>query len=351
MLDFVDWVSTWLFKKSRHVPGMPDFHNPFVRFLSRQEAEQDVDRALVLAGTPRSGTTWLAETLKTIPGAEVLMEPFDPGRHPEVEQYGVHMNTYIAPNTDAPETEEYVESVLKGRVRSLDMLHSDFSLRRVLGLRHPIVKCVRGNRLLPWIERTFRVPSLLLVRHPCAVVSSQLRFPSGWNETKYRVEEGDIRSDIDAGEWRHPNLLLDDFPALREVYRSIRTVEEYLAFEWAADVWVPFSFPTSTRYVVNYERLVTNGRKELEHIFTSLGRSVPGAAYEQLRIPSQTTKSQSNVAKGKNPLTTWREHLDAEQVRAILDVTHRLGLDFYGQDLNPDLDRQEECLRSKEHTK
>ena len=39
------------------------------------------------------------------------------------------------------------------------------------------MKIIRGNLLLAWLVRNFEFPVLYLLRHPCAVVASRLR----WN--------------------------------------------------------------------------------------------------------------------------------------------------------------------------
>jgi len=58
-----------------------------------------------------------------------------------------------------------------------------------------------------------------------------------------------------------------------------------------------------------YERLVMEGEREVDRLFQFLGEPVPREAYERLKIPSVTTPSDSNLRKGKNQLSGWKEKL------------------------------------------
>jgi hypothetical protein len=70
---------------------------------------------------------------------------------------------------------------------------------------------------------------------------------------------------------------------------------------------------------------------------------MPAEAIKHLRIPSATTKEWSNVRAGKDPLAGWTKNLTKEQIKQILAVTSTFGLDFYGEDLEPDYNRLYSC--------
>src|SRR5439155_17907235 len=70
------------------------------------------------------------------------------------------------------------DEILSGRVRSI---WTDKYNRAHLP-RKRLVKEVRGNLLLGWMHRNFPgMPIVLVLRHPCAVVSSQLKLPWNWH--------------------------------------------------------------------------------------------------------------------------------------------------------------------------
>ena len=135
----------------------------------------DIRQTIVIAGSPRSGTTWLAELLNTIPRSAILWEPLFLDADPQLPKIGFGWRTYVPPDRDRPEMEAYLRRVLTGRVLNPWTLQRT-SLRDVYRVKRWIVKFVRANMLLPWL--TLRFPTrrpLLLVRHPCAVVASQIR--------------------------------------------------------------------------------------------------------------------------------------------------------------------------------
>jgi hypothetical protein len=208
-----------------------------------------------------------------------------------------------------------------------------------LRTRRLVIKCVRGNRLLPWIEQTTDVPSVLAIRHPCAVVSSQIRFGGGWGtDFQRRIESGDFRTILDRGQWPHvPPEVLDDL-GLTGLPPRIDTVEKFLAFEWALDLLIPQQHPSPQRHHAVYEQFVDDGPAEVDRLFDHLDRPAPDAAYQHLHVPSVTTQSKSNVARGDDPLTTWRRHLTPQQVVDVLQVVRDAGVEWYDKALRPQVD-------------
>jgi hypothetical protein len=164
---------------------------------------------------------------------------------------------------------------------------------------------------------------VLLIRHPCAVVASQ----------------------IEQGAWDHvtkenmtvPEQLFDDYPHLAAVFEKIETHEEVLAFEWALQTYVPLrTAPPQPWFLTTYEDLVVDGVSVIESMFEHLGRPVPETAYDQLRVPSATSSDRLEKKDGTDRLKTWRERLSPEQADQILTVAHEVGISCYDETLRPD---------------
>jgi hypothetical protein len=188
-----------------------------------------------------------------------------------------------------------------------------------------IIKFVNANMILHRIADHFNVRVLLLVRHPCAVVASQLHH-GAWNAVDN--SNPDVQADM--------RRVCAGYPRLAKLWEDIESREEVLAFIWAIETKIPLSHAVDHDWhLIFYEDLVRNGRNEVDRMFDALGEPVPDAAYSRLHVPSSTTAQDSNVAAGKDPLRTWRSRLDANQVDRILHVTHRAGLDFYTDALTP----------------
>ena len=272
---------------------------------------------LAVAGTPRSGTTWLAQILSEIPGSAVLFEPIQPTHVPGSSRAGFSWRTHVPPDAAWPEGEQYLRRVFRGKVLN-KWTTREISVRRALSTSFLIVKFVRANRFLSWL--CLRLPirsAALIIRHPCAVVASQLR--GSW---------------ADAPACHGPECLVD-YPALRALLSRLDTPEERLAATWAMDYFIPFAEAVPRRWqLVTYERLVLDYDGELQRLFGSWNMEIPKGVARQFSKPSIATQR-----SGISGLAGWKRQLDKEQIRRILAVTAEFGLDFYGEDVEPDYSR------------
>lgn len=302
------------------------------RFLSyygpRQAKNYNISDTIVVTGSPRSGTTWLGELMSTVPGYRMLYEPLDMNRHAESRAMGLGWRPYIAPGTDWPEAEAFLYRILTGQLLNRSTT-THLSMAQILTRKGWVIKFVRASAILKWMTERFplRTP-LLLIRHPCAVVASQTR--SGRQTVSIPMK---ITPSFAAA-----------FPELADYMGTLKTQEEARAARYCMHYYPPLSLPKPHPWhLVTYERLVRQGRQELEQIFEALEMEMPAEAIKHLRIPSATTKDWSNVRAGKDPLAGWTKNLSKEQIKQILAVTSTFGLDFYGEDLEPDYDRLYGC--------
>ncbi len=286
----------------------------------------DPRNTIVVASSGRGGSTWLAEIISTLPGYVLQWEPLHLRNNPESARHGFTWQNYVRPGTEAPAKRAYLDRILRGEDLSTRTLTSlNFNLGRLAQLRGYVVKCVNANGLLYWMLEARPVPAVLMVRHPCAVVASQL--VHAWSGL--RKEDCTI-----------PEFLFEDYPHFADVFDRISEPEEVLAFEWAVQTHVPLSQPQPHPWLLTtYERLVDEGRTEVDRLFAYLGRPIPDEAYRRLDTASATTATHSNVAAGKDPLKGWTTRLSPAQIDNVLRVAHEMGVDFYSEALRPDYDR------------
>ncbi len=251
------------------------------RHLSRR---YDPRRTIVVAGSPRGGTSWVAETIATTPGALILWEPLEPSTHPNILQVlGIGFDHYIPPGTrvtpDMPDWTlyQYLQRVFAGQVPLSEYLGirgwRKAPIRNLLRFRRYVVKFVRGNMLLHWMLREFDLKGVLILRHPCAVVASQMHF--AWENAVRKRER-----------WL-PFFERHD-PSLVPVVRSIRTDEEKLALDWAVTNLWPLRQPRPHPwFLTTYEDLI-EGTAEWERLCRYLDCPVP--ARDLITRPSSTSK-------------------------------------------------------------
>jgi hypothetical protein len=291
------------------------------RYGAWRAQEYDIENTILVSSTGRSGSTWLAEILVQLPRYHLIYEPFHLGSNPVVREHGLTWNNYIEPGTSAPKKKKYIRKVLDGRELSTRILN-----RRVInpiklaGVQGYVVKTINANMILPWLSENYPIKLVWLIRHPCAVVASQLRVGGwSWRENKEAIYV--------------PDQLVGRYPHIKKIYEDLSCSEENLAFIWAIQNYIPLT-RDGEWVTTTYEKMVAEGRGEIERIFSRLGRSFPSAAGTQLR--KESTSGSSFEFEQKDLLSSWRDRLSETQVQRILDVAHRVGVTCYTDRLHPD---------------
>src|SRR5699024_5283303 len=175
-----------------------------------------------------------------------------------------------------------------------------------------VIKFVRGNGVMGYLAERFELPKpLVVVRHPCAVVASQMKMGS-WQD--------------------HPNIdpkLVAYYPHIADVIDENTSLPERLAMTWAGDVLAARAYEHSLN-IVHYEDVVRHGAQALASTFVSWGwRQPPAGLEEVLGKPSSTTHKWSRLDDVESKLNRWREQLDADTVHRIFAVCNAMGVDDY----------------------
>lgn len=284
---------------------------------------------VVLTGSPRSGTTWLAGLLTKTGKRAFINEPVRRIRRREsVEsrELGFSYRPYVDPTTSWSAAERFLSDIFTGRRPEFLLWGSDNSLSDIMTCRALVVKLISMNRMVPWILEHFsQIKGVLLLRHPCAVVGSQLRFVKARARTLHKDDEKLIRAKL---------------PHLYEYSTSLRTEEEIRAVSWCLDAIVPLNASNHENLLVlTYESLVTNGPPELKRLFKFLGLDGYEKAVAKLREPSSVTGEWS-VDHRRTPeevrLARWKGDLSAEQAKRIMDVVKTFNISLYGESIEPD---------------
>lgn len=177
--------------------------------------------------------------------------------------------------------------------------------------RNPLIKCIRANLMLPWISRHLPSRVVLIVRHPGAVIESELR--GRWNPS-FALDR--FRRDTKLHELtkgRYVSLL----------HKKLEPVEG-LALRWVIEnQWVMESAAASGISVVHYEHLRSSTDSGWRALCGALSLSeLPNE--EALTRPSQqsaTGRSFIPIAQSKTPrwMTSMApEH--REQIRGVLEA-------------------------------
>ena len=278
----------------------------------------DEGRVLLLMASPRSGSTWLGNALGLIPTSCVLFEPLHLTNAPGAQAAGFSWRTFVHPKNNWPEGEAYLRRAFEGKVIN-GWTSREMSLWEAYRATTIIIKFVRANRLLPWICQTFKVRSpILLIRHPCAVIASQLKGPD-WR-TAGRPDS---------------TPYIADYPFFQDVLSKTEGVEEYLAAGWALDQLPALMQQTPHPWtIITYEELFLRPQLALAKIFNAWGLDVDiEAAVSRLRKPSSVVWK-----SGVSGIDGWKKQLSDEQVSRILSTIKKFGLGLYSHKIEPEYD-------------
>ncbi len=296
---------------------------------------------ILMTGSPRSGTTWLMEVLETIPGYIYIFEPLNPIFFPEIPKIGLLDKPYINPDKEWIELEEYLEKTFTGRIYSLIPPYS-FNiipiLHRLLNNKL-IVKSIRFNRVLPWMENRFKLRStILLIRHPCSVIVSQLKTGfCGYHADTPPFNNIFPTKKMILKEAREIDIIGSN---ILKKLEKIETKEEILATAWCLDNIVPLSGPKPHKWItVCYEKLVKEKESEMIRILKEIGEDkLTQSMIKGLQTPSMLTSDDEKhiVNDAEKQLSKWKKQLSEKQVKNILDIISLFNLDFYKEDIEPD---------------
>ena len=183
-----------------------------------------------------------------------------------------------------------------------------------------IIKFVRANRLLPWICQTFQLRSpILLIRHPCAVIASQLKSQLDWGNPK-RPESPPY---------------IENYPAFKSALFETEGTEEYLAATWALDqLPLLMQEPPRPWKIVTYEELFLRTEETVSQICHDCN------LYIDMNVVMSRIKKPSKVVykSGISGIDGWKQQLTDKQISRIIKTVQSFGIHFYNQAIEPDYD-------------
>lgn len=295
------------------------------------ERNHDPSRAVLVLGSGRSGTTWLAEALARQHRSRLVFEPF----HPRLGAMGEGARLFLDPAEGPPAFEQAARRVLSGRARGPYIDH----LRIARLPRGRVVKDVHASNLLAWFRAHYpAVPVAYVVRHPIAASLSRLRSDvfyglGDYLETRAGREDAE-RSPVAGWLPRYDACRAHSEPLVRLVAEWC--IENVYALEQREDRGVALTF---------YEHAVQDPASELtrlgERCAGALGPASAAPEIDRLRRPSamdwrRTAAAASASDDWARHLGRWADEVQPSVVAQCLRVLSEFGLDWlYGEDPLP----------------
>lgn len=133
------------------------------------DLQKDFDGMILVAGSGRSGTTWIGDVINYRNDFRVAFEPMDSRKDSRVNILG--LRPYFGSRGPSEAERKALELTLRG-------LPGNFWVNRYnrkFVARRRLVKEIRANLILPWIQTEFpEIKIVYVLRHPVAVAMSRI---------------------------------------------------------------------------------------------------------------------------------------------------------------------------------
>jgi len=154
--------------------------------------KREFNKHLIIVGSARSGTSWLAETIAAQHRYRLL---FEPEHEYNTEQGRLICDKFIQEKSTNPLIEQYLNKVFLNRIDNDWIAQcSNRKLKRHLWPFLPkkfIIKFVRANLAAHYMNQNFQIPLIHLLRNPYDVLHSQqrVRFPWLYDLAHFQQQE------------------------------------------------------------------------------------------------------------------------------------------------------------------
>ncbi|MFK7973042.1 MAG: sulfotransferase [Bacteroidia bacterium] len=276
----------------------------------------ELQNATIVAGTGRSGTTWLAQIINHANEYRHIFEPFHPERVQESKQR-LNPHSYMPPEWDNEDKRTFVEDVLTGKFTNswTNRINKKFISEKRL------VKTIHGNFLLKWIREQFPPVSMVLIlRHPCAVAYSKRK--TGWWTAP----------DLEHKYLTQPILRERFLEGVQDKLHTLQSPFEKFVGQWCIENLIPLrSLNPRDVHLVFYEALVEHPELILPGMFNYLNKPYDESILEKAAMPSYTTRPDSPILHQQNVLTEWQMGLTSWEIDRAMEILEWFGLDkVYG---------------------
>jgi hypothetical protein len=271
---------------------------------------QRYKKHLIIVGSARSGTSWLAEILATQFRYRLL---FEPDHEFQTTNGKLICDKFITQNNESQNSRAYLKKVFSNNV-DCDWIAQCSNRRYKMHLwpllpKKYIIKFVRANLSAYYMNTHFDIPVIHLIRNPYDVIHSQqrVRFPWLYDLSHFK-NQSDLVNIIDK-EFNFNIIETDHFTEL-----------ETLTLRWCIENMMPLHLNQKNNQKVNlikYEDLKNNISLfyELCEMFNMKPLKDIEIKYKQ---PSSKTHPKSTIRKG-NPIAFKFSENQLKEINAILD--------------------------------
>jgi len=306
------------------------YTKPFAK--KNQGRKISAQNTIALVCHPRGGSNWLGEIVSHIQGTVLFHEPLwrgfyraanykptiDEGKIKQISKLEFYFDQPIPYNAQWEEARATMESILKGDFWNYD-LYDKNKIENLKNSEIHIIKFCYGHLLLPWLHRQFDFKTIVLHRHPCAVIASQLNH-MGFSKI-IQNPSGDLP------DFRYNEI----YKEYKHIWKRISSKEEYLAAIWALKTkYICESSIDENKWLtIFYEELISNFNEQIEKIGNHLNTHLPDTVFKIKNKPSTSTPNRNHLRIGERQLSKWETILSEDQINKILKIVEKFGIELY----------------------
>ena len=275
-----------------------------------------------VSGSGRSGTSWLANLINYRNDFRYIFEPLNPRFLPYRD---IDIDWMPSPDDSDP----LLTNIITGKVST----HWANSRNRKWIAKARLIKAIRSNMMVPWINKNFpEAKVVLLIRNPLAVAASRKKLsihsPGNW-------------------EWRpSPEVLLaqpsiNNLLTLEEQHLLSAQLERGVVFETIVD-WIITNILAfrlidfETNHLVFYESLARKKHQVIDELFNFV--QVPKAPEMEVYFDkkSDTTRNSGDGLISSSPLEAWKQVLTEQEISESRALLANFSIDrFYTESFEP----------------
>jgi hypothetical protein len=273
-------------------------------------------KTIVIFGVARSGTTWLSQIISAA-GYELNFEAM--GSMNFADDYQTKQDPippfyYIKKGEKNP-YKPYMDMVMNAEIRDNFVLRP--KRQNYIGSKKKVVKLIRANLMIDWMQENYDFYGILLVRSPHATINSQI---------KYHMNEG-----VKNIEEFYPDTLLNNFTTIqRNVMKKVKSRKDILAVNWCIQNSIPLKNADKKDFtIIKYEDLLENPKKVIKNLSKKAGFDFTKEVKEQFYRKSFTSRKETKKITDYNPRTSWRKNFTQEETDSVVEIVKAFNLEEY----------------------
>ena len=293
----------------------------FIKKHVRNKTRFNIKSNILLFSDPRGGSTWFSKCLVTALDKPLIWEPLHVRNVKELKSLNFGWREYVEENSDDPNVKDFFLKLFEGKLTS-DWLYQYTSFKHLYFSNSAIFKICRGNQMIPYLINNFefQYKPIYLVRHPFAVVASQLK-QGGWSNVSPQMNVENIKKDP----LKSPH---------EEFLVSLKTKEEVLTANWCLTnkISLDHKFNNKKWITITYEEFIEDTKFTFERLEKEWNKFLD---INKIDFNKNSFTSIDNVANSEKQLTKWKSQFSHVQIEKMLKVLNYFKIDLYNKDLFP----------------